>query len=154
MARNTGKFPAVRNTTGRQRAITGSQRILSVKRTVLVIDDSVEIARLVGKMLGKTYTVLVAEDGEEGLQRAAKELPDLVLLDLNLPKLDGWEVCRRLKADPKLKGIPVVIMTANESTPDDAARALKLGAAEYLVKPFVREVLVHNIERILGTRSP
>jgi CheY-like chemotaxis protein len=153
MARNTGKFPVVRSgSSGRQRSITGSQRTISLKRSVLVIDDSVEIARLVGKMLGKSYTVLVAEDGEEGLQRAAKELPDLVLLDLNLPKLDGWEVCRRLKADPKLKGIPVVIMTASESTPDDAARALKLGAAEYLVKPFVREVLVHNVQRILGDR--
>jgi CheY-like chemotaxis protein len=151
---NTGKFPAVRSgSTGRHRAITGSPRAISLKRSVLVIDDSVEIARLVGKLLGKSYNVLVAEDGEEGLARAAKELPDLVLLDLNLPKIDGWEVCRRLKADPKLKGIPVVIMTANESTPADAARALQLGAAEYLVKPFVREVLLHNIERILGTRT-
>ena len=154
MSRTTGKVPVTRS--GKQRAIVardgGAQRIVSIKRTVLVIDDAPEIARLVGKILGKSYDVLIASDGEEGLLRAAEELPDLVLLDLNLPKLDGWEVCRRLKADPRLKGIPVVIMTSNESTPEDAARALKLGASEYLVKPFVREVLLHNVQRILAAR--
>ncbi len=119
---------------------------------MLVIDDSPEIARLVAKILGKSYTILVAGDGEEGLARVAIELPDLVLLDLNLPKLDGWQVCRLIKSDPKLKGIPVVIMSAQESTPEDAARAIKMGADEYLVKPFVREVLIHNIDRILANR--
>ncbi len=152
MARSTGKFPVVRSNTGRHRAITGSQKIITAKRTILVVDDSAEIARLVSKILGKSYRILIAEDGEEGLQRAVAELPDLVLLDLNLPKLDGWEVCRRLKGDAKTRGIPVVIMTADESTPDDADRALRLGAAEYLIKPFVREVLMHNIERILAGR--
>jgi CheY-like chemotaxis protein len=152
MARSTGKHPVLRSNTGRHRAITGTQRALTLKRTVLVIDDSPEIARLVAKILGKSYTILVAGDGEEGLARVAVELPDLVLLDLNLPKLDGWQVCRLIKSDPKLKGIPVVIMSAQESTPEDAARAIKMGADEYLVKPFVREVLIHNIDRILANR--
>jgi CheY-like chemotaxis protein len=150
MGRSTGKFPAVRSGSGKQRSPGGTTRI---RRAVLVIDDEPGILRLVNKILGKSYDVLSASDGEEGLARAAAELPDLVLLDLNMPGLDGWEVCRRLKADPKLKGIPVVIMTADESTPEDAERALRLGAHEYLVKPFVREVLVHNVERILGTGS-
>src|SRR5438094_10459553 len=128
MARSTGKFPAVRSgSTGRQRSITGSQRI---RRAVLVVDDAPEITRLVNKLLGKSYDVLIAGDGEEALARAAAELPDLVLLDINLPKLDGWEVCRRLKSDPKLRGIPVVFMTAGASTPEDAEQALALGAAE------------------------
>src|SRR5437016_1002093 len=107
MSRSTGKFPAIRSGSGRQRAITGPQQTVRIRRAVLVVDDAPEVARLVTKLLGKTYDVLVATDGEEGLARAAAELPDLVLLDINLPKLDGWEVCRRLKADPKLAGIPV-----------------------------------------------
>ena len=150
MARSTGKFPAVKSPTGKHRTITGSHKLVGGRRTILVIDDAPEIARLVGKILGKSYRLLVAEDGEEGLARAIAELPDLILLDLNLPRLDGWEVCRRLKSDPKTRGIAIVIMTADESTSDDAERALKLGADEYLIKPFVREVLLHNIERLLG----
>jgi putative two-component system response regulator len=149
MGRNTGKFPAVRSPSGRHRTITGKVR---VRRSVLVVDDEPEVARLVGKILGKDYNVLYASDGEEALERAAADVPDLILLDLNLPKLDGWEVCRRLKATPKLEDIPVVLMTASSSTAEDANRGFKLGAAEFLVKPFVREVLVHNIERILGER--
>ena len=152
MARNTGKFPAVRSPSGRQRKITGEERLVRLRRAVLVVDDEPDVARLVGKILGKTYDLLVASDGEEALQRAAAELPDLILLDLHLPKMDGWEVLERLKANPKLKGIPVVLMTAGASTTEDADRGFKLGAAEYLVKPFVREVLLHNIERILGQR--
>jgi CheY-like chemotaxis protein len=149
MGRNTGKFPAVKSPSGRHRTITGKVR---VRRSVLVVDDEPEVARLVGKILGKAYDVLVASDGEEGLARAAADKPDVILLDLNLPKLDGWEVCRLLKANPKLEDIPVVLMTASSSTAEDANRGFKLGAAEFLVKPFVREVLVHNIERILGER--
>ena len=104
MGRPTGKHPVVRSTTGRHRAITGTQRAVSLKRTVLVIDDSPEIARLVGKILGKSYQILVAGDGEEGLARVATELPDLVLLDLNLPKLSGWQVCRPPQGRPQARG--------------------------------------------------
>jgi putative two-component system response regulator len=131
MARSTGKFKIV-------------------QRTVLVVDDAPEIARLVAKILGKLYRVLLAGDGEEALALVAKEPPDLILLDLHLPKLDGWEVVRRLKGDARTRGIAIVIMTAGESTPEDANRALQLGADEYLVKPFVREVLLHNVARLLG----
>jgi CheY-like chemotaxis protein len=143
MSRSTGKHTAIGRTTGSHAAI---------KQRVLVIDDQPEIARLVAKMLGRGYDVIAAEDGAAGLIRAGTDLPDLVLLDLNMPKLDGWEVCRLLKKDPKTKAIPIVMMTASETTPEDAAHALKLGAAEYLVKPFVREVLIHNVQRILKDR--
>jgi CheY-like chemotaxis protein len=153
MGRSTGKFPAIRSgSSGRHRAITGPQKQVRIRRAVLVVDDAPEVARLVTKLLGKAYDVMLAADGEEALKRAAAELPDLILLDINLPKLDGWEVCKRLKDDPKLAGIPVVFMTAGSCTPEDAARGLRLGAAEFLLKPFVREVLIHNIERILGAR--
>jgi putative two-component system response regulator len=147
MARSTGKFPAVRSATGKHKAITGSHKI--VRRTVLVVDDAPEIARLVAKILGKSYRVVIASDGEEALTQVAADPPDLILLDLHMPKLDGWEVCRRLKGDAKTRDIAIVIMTAGDSTPEDAERALRLGADEYLMKPFVREVLLHNVERLL-----
>jgi CheY-like chemotaxis protein len=144
MSRSTGKHAVVGKRT------TGSHA--AVKRRILVIDDQVEIARLIARILGKSYDVSTAEDGESGLRRVSIDLPDLVLLDLNMPNMDGWEVCRRLKSDPRTREIPVVMMTAGESTPEDAARGLSLGASEYLVKPFVREVLIHNVQRILASR--
>jgi CheY-like chemotaxis protein len=76
-----------------------------------------------------------------------------VLLDLNLPRMDGWEVCRRLKSDPRTRAIPIVMMTAAHVTPNDAAHGIELGADEYVIKPFVREVLVHNVERLLGRKA-
>jgi two-component system phosphate regulon response regulator PhoB len=145
MGRSTGKFPVTRTKTGKQRIIA--------RRTLLLIDDEVDTARLINKIFDKLgYRILISTDGEEGLQRAAEELPDMILLDLRLPKLDGWEVCRRLKANPATRGIPVMMMTSGEGQPAHAAKALAMGAEEYLVKPFVREVIVHNVERILAKR--
>jgi DNA-binding response OmpR family regulator len=119
----------------------------------MVVDDEPDIARLINKIFERRgYRILVASDGEEAIERTIAELPDLVLLDIHLPKLSGWEVCKRLKADPRTKGIPIVLMTAAGSTIDDATAGMAIGADEYLVKPFVREVLIHNVERLLGKR--
>jgi DNA-binding response OmpR family regulator len=75
------------------------------------------------------------------------------MLDLNLPKIDGWEVCRRLKSDPATRAIPIIMLTAAHANVDDAHIGLGLGADEYVAKPFVRAVLLHNVERLLG-REP
>jgi DNA-binding response OmpR family regulator len=152
MARTpTGKFTTGRST-GRQRAITGAHS--TVKQTIMVVDDEPEIARLVSRIFGKRgYRVVTCVDGADALEQIAAEPPDLILLDLNLPRVDGWEVCRRLKADSRTRAIPIVMMTAAHITPDDAVHGLELGADEYVIKPFVREVLVHNVERLLGRRT-
>ena len=73
----------------------------------------------------------------------------MVILDLNLPKMDGFEVCKRIKDDPDTKHIPVVMMTAAYVSVQDAERGTTLGADEYVTKPFLREVLIHNVERLL-----
>ncbi len=119
--------------------------------TLLVVDDEPEINRLVQRIFEKRgYRVVAALDGAEALARVAAERPDLVMLDLNLPKLDGWEVCRRLKSDPETRSIPIIMLTAAHANVDDAQIGLSLGADEYVAKPFVKAVLLHNVERLLG----
>jgi DNA-binding response OmpR family regulator len=117
---------------------------------ILVCDDEPEIVKLVAKLMeARGHRVTIARDGQEALDAVAAERPDLVVLDLNIPKVDGFEVCRRLKAGDDTRAVPVVMMTAAFPTVEDADRGLTLGADEYVVKPFLREVLVHNVERLL-----
>ncbi|MBI4511986.1 MAG: response regulator [Deltaproteobacteria bacterium] len=118
---------------------------------ILVVDDEPEIVKMVARIMeARGHRVTTARDGQEALDVVARDRPDVVVLDLNIPKLDGFEVCRRLKGDDKTKSIPVVMLTAAYPTVDDATRGIGLGADEYVVKPFLREVLVHNVERLLA----
>src|SRR6476469_6614045 len=103
--------------------------------------------------MGDQATLLVVDDEPEIHKLVASKKPDLVILDLNLPKIDGWEVCRRLKSAPATKSIPIIMLTAAHANVDDAQIGLGLGADEYVAKPFVRAVLLHNVERLLG-REP
>ncbi|HEX8954087.1 MAG TPA: response regulator [Polyangia bacterium] len=119
--------------------------------TLLVVDDEPEINKLVARIFEKRgYRVIAALDGAEALLAVQRDRPDLVILDLNLPKIDGWEVCRRLKSDPATRDIPIVMLTAAHANVDDAEIGLGLGADEYVAKPFVKAVLLHNVERLLG----
>jgi DNA-binding response OmpR family regulator len=119
--------------------------------TLLVVDDEPEINRLVARIFEKRgYRVNQAIDGADALASVERDRPDLIMLDLNLPKIDGWEVCRRLKGDPATRGIPIIMLTAAHANVDDAEIGLGLGADEYVAKPFVRAVLLHNVERLLG----
>lgn len=119
--------------------------------TLLVVDDEPEINRLVARIFEKRgYKVNAALDGAEALASVKRERPDLIMLDLNLPKIDGWEVCRQLKSDPATRNIPIIMLTAAHANVDDAQIGLGLGADEYVAKPFVRAVLLHNVERLLG----
>jgi DNA-binding response OmpR family regulator len=119
---------------------------------ILVVDDDQEIRKLVEKILTKQgHKVSQAEDGESGLGFAMLRKPDLIILDLNLPRMDGFEVCRRLKADQATQRIPVIMLTAAFPEWEDAKKGFKLGADEYVIKPFAADILVHNIERLLKT---
>jgi CheY-like chemotaxis protein len=121
---------------------------------MLVVDDEPEINSLIARIFEKRgFDVVQCEDGVEALTVIEREgHPDIVLIDLNLPKLDGWEVCRRLKTAPATKHIPVVMMTAAHANVDDAQLGLAIGADEYVAKPFERDVLIHNVERLM--RAP
>lgn len=117
---------------------------------ILVVDDEPAILKFVIKILeARNYTVISAEDGVEGLAMAQRELPDVMVLDLNLPKMSGLDVCRTLKADDITKKIGIVLITAAYTSVEDANQGEDCGADEYVVKPFLREVLLHNVERLL-----
>src|SRR5687767_7500348 len=94
---------------------------------VLVVDDEPDIVKLVAKIMeSRGYRVTIAKDGEEALAAVQRDQPDVVVLDLNIPKLDGFEVCRRLKSADATKHIPVVMLTAAYVSVDDASRGLGL----------------------------
>ncbi len=119
--------------------------------TILVVDDEDDILKLLRKILeAEGFKVVEARDGEEALTRVRETRPNLVVLDLNLPKVDGFEVCDTIKKDAELKAIPVIMLTAAYDKVEHAERGLVLGADEYVVKPFLREVLLHNIKRLLN----
>jgi DNA-binding response OmpR family regulator len=118
--------------------------------SILVVDDEPEIVKLVQKIMeARGHQVSIARDGQEALEVATRTRPDVVILDLNLPKIDGFEVCRRLKSGADTKLIPIVMLTAAYVSVEDATRGIGAGADEYVIKPFLREVLVHNVERLI-----
>jgi CheY-like chemotaxis protein len=134
------------------------------KRTILLADDDEQIRKLVGVTLGsETFTILHAGDGEESLETARAEKPDLILLDINMPRMSGLEVCRRIKSDPATADVKVVMLTASGSE-EDRANAFAASADEYIVKPFSPIALLDLVYRLLGelpapgsprwTRSP
>ena len=122
--------------------------------TLFVVDDEPEIVKLVTKIFqARGLTVLACADGQQALDAIPRAMPDIVLLDIDLPKVDGWDVCKQLKSDERTRAIPIVMMTAAHVTVGGAEKGLGLGADEYIQKPFLREVLVHNIERLLTDRG-
>jgi DNA-binding response OmpR family regulator len=122
---------------------------------ILVVDDEVDVVRMVVRTLeARGHTVDIARDGETALAMINASPPDLVVLDLNLPRLDGMEVCRQLRAGEATKRIPVVMMSAAYVSLVDAEVGAGLGADEFVMKPFVRETLIRNVERLLKLRPP
>src|SRR5581483_7292612 len=115
---------------------------------VLYIEDSAQNRDIVRRYLTGEFDLIEAEDGEHGLERASRDAPDLILMDLSLPRIDGWEATRRIKADERLHAIPVIALTAHASR-EDQERARQAGCADYLTKPIEREPLVHAIRRNL-----
>jgi two-component system phosphate regulon response regulator PhoB len=123
------------------------------KPTILVVDDEEDIRELVELHLQREgYGVLTCETGEQALQGTQSKTPDLVVLDLMLPGIDGLEVCKRLKAQPKTREIPVVMLTA-KGEEADIVTGLELGADDYITKPFSGRVLVARIRRLLRRKT-
>jgi CheY-like chemotaxis protein len=127
------------------------QRALQAARLprILYVEDSPQNRDIVRRYLQDLFDVIEAEDGEHGLHRAGRDAPDLILMDLSLPRIDGWEATRRLKANPQLKDIPVIAFTAHASR-EDQEKARGAGCSDYLTKPVERDVLITMIRRHLG----
>jgi DNA-binding response OmpR family regulator len=118
---------------------------MSTKKILLVDDevDLVETVRFPLEMQG--FTVLVSQDGEDALKKAREEKPDLILLDLMLPKLDGYKVCRLLKFDERYKHIPILMLTARTQEKDKTL-GKETGADEYITKPFEMNELMEKVQ--------
>ena len=115
---------------------------------ILIVDDVPENVQILGDLLSKSYKTFFALDGNEALKRAEKLRPDLILLDVMMPVMNGHEVCRLLKTDENLRDIPVIFITALDR-PEDESAGLKLGAADYITKPFNPDLVLLRIRNHL-----
>ena len=118
------------------------------RRKILIADDEPAVRLIVGRMLGEEYTVLEAADGEEAVDVAREQQPDLILMDLMMPKLDGYAACLRIKTDQATKGIPVVMLTAIGHELNKRF-AEEMGADGYITKPFTCESLREDMRQLL-----
>lgn len=119
------------------------------KKKILIVDDEKDLVETVIFQLQEAgYEVMSAYDGQEGLSKAQKEKPDLIVLDLMLPKMDGYKVCGMLKNDGRYKKIPIIMFTARAQV-SDMELAKEVGAEAYITKPFEQEVLLGKIKELL-----
>ena len=119
-------------------------------KKILIADDKPEVVELVRVTLEREdYEIVDASNGKEALRKARVEKPDLVLLDIVMPKMDGFEVCRKLKKDPEIKDIPILMLTA-KGQEVDKKRGREVGATDYITKPFSPSALLIKIEEILA----
>ncbi|KAF0208324.1 MAG: response regulator [Actinomycetota bacterium] len=120
---------------------------------ILLVEDNPQNRYLVTFLLEKSgYVVVVAEDGEEAVAAVAEHVPDIILMDVQLPKLDGYEATRRIKADERFAGIPLIALTAH-SMKGDRGKAMAAGCDDYITKPVDADQLISRIEELLGTRD-
>ena len=117
-------------------------------KKVLVVEDVDFNRELVVQLLEDKYHVIEAVNGQEGVELAERERPELILMDLSLPVMDGWEATRRLKANPDLRSIPVIALTAHAMVGDEE-KALAAGCDDYLVKPLDEDELMARIAKYL-----
>ncbi|HEV8480247.1 MAG TPA: response regulator [Candidatus Eisenbacteria bacterium] len=123
------------------------------KGKILVVDDEIYIVHILDFSLGiEGYEVMTALDGEQALAKVAQDKPDLIVLDIMMPKLDGYETCKALKSNPETKDIPVILLSAKGRNVDQKV-GFEVGADDYITKPFSPRKLVERINAILGQTS-
>jgi len=124
-----------------------------VDKIILIVEDEEDVMELIRYNLAKEgFNCDAAYNGQEALKKAQAMLPDLVLLDLMLPEVDGLEVCKRLKSSPQTEHIPIVMVTA-KSDESDIVTGLELGAEDYITKPFSPKVLVARVRAVLRRKN-
>jgi two-component system alkaline phosphatase synthesis response regulator PhoP len=123
------------------------------KGKILIVDDENYILHILDFSLGaEGYEVITAEDGEEAVRKAKEERPDLVVLDVMMPKIDGFEACRAIKRDPELSGTPVILLSA-KGRDIDQKQGYEAGADDYITKPFSPGRLVDRVHGLLKTKT-
>ena len=117
---------------------------------ILVVDDEIYIVHILDFSLGmEGYEVVTALDGEQALEKAAQHKPDLIVLDIMMPKMDGYETCKALKSNPETADIPVILLSAKGRSIDQQT-GYDVGAADYITKPFSPRKLVDQVNAMLG----
>ena len=126
---------------------------MAKKKRILLVDDEVDFVEVLRVRLeDSNYEVIVAYDGEEGLERAERDQPDLIILDVILPKISGFDVCRKLKIDENFKNIPIIMLTAKFQA-NDAKFGMAMGADAYITKPFEPRVLLEKMRELLDKKK-
>jgi len=125
-------------------------------RHILCIEDEPEMIDLIRLILGRRgFEVIGAAGGKEGLEKVRQEPPDLILLDLMMPDIDGWEVYQQIKADEKTKKIPVIVVTAKAQSIDKVLGLHIAKVDDYIAKPFSPQELLNSVDKVLGpNKSP
>src|SRR5665647_1215185 len=119
---------------------------------ILIIDDSVDNRQLLLRTLGKAgFEIVEAGDGKEGLTLAFELLPELILLDIVMPELDGYQVCEALKKDPRTADIPIIFLSAKTET-KDKIKGLEIGGVDFIAKPFDRSEVLARVQTQLKNR--
>ena len=119
------------------------------RRILLVEDNEANRDMLSRRLLRRGYEILIAVDGREGIEMAAKEHPDLILMDMHLPVMDGWEATRQIKSDEQTGGIPIIALTA-DAMPGDREKAIDAGCDDYETKPIAFKQLLTKMEQLLS----
>jgi two-component system cell cycle response regulator DivK len=120
-------------------------------KVLLVEDNELNRDMLSRRLARRGYDVVFAVDGQQGLEMARSEKPDIILMDMSLPVMDGWEATRRVKADDAIGNVPVIALTAHTMS-GDREKALEAGCDDYDTKPVELDRLIEKIERLLGAR--
>lgn len=116
------------------------------KHVILIVDDDTTNLQVIGSFLyNKNYKIILAKSGKDALISVENNLPDLILLDIMMPGMNGYEVCRKLKAESNTKDIPIVFLTAKTET-KDIIKGFKTGGLDYITKPFIKEELLARIQ--------
>lgn len=116
---------------------------------ILIVEDNPVNLELVVQLLEDDYELLTSEDGQDGLEKALANKPDLILLDLSLPRMNGWDVCKALRQDDWGKEVPIVALTAH-AIKGDREKALEAGFTDYVTKPIDDDLLFETVERYLS----
>ena len=119
------------------------------RKTILVVDDTEFNRDLVVQLLEDDYEVIIAENGAEAVEKTQEQRPDLILMALGMPVMDGWEATRRLKANDDLRHIPIIAVTSHAMVGDEI-EARKAGCDDYLPKPIDEDLLIKKIKKYLG----
>jgi len=131
-----------------KKLVASKRSIEKLLPRILYVEDNPQNRDIVRRYLAQDFEILEAEDGEAGVERAVRDIPDLILMDLSLPRIDGWEATRRIKASPAVAHVPVIAVTAHAGQ-EERQKARDAGCVEYVTKPVERDLLLSVIRRLL-----